>query len=490
MNTNFGFSFGVPVKKEEEAEGEGSFSQPQTQDFSIDLDQITPPTFRFGQFGQAPLPNEPKTETDGIAAATGSNESSADHDSFLAEPSISVGQFDASFNFAASSESLEASAAPPQKSPTSSASASIPTLVEEPLPEPDYLEEPAPHSVEDLFKATVDGSAADIVLDDSWENVGIEEIEAAQAEFDSMKQQEIEKIEKAEAIEHVNILISEDSKVVEAVESPAAVEAVETVESPTETVEAHTKAKATPKKTPPAKKEPKIDTSVILSEGRSKRQRKTVERLAEETAVAPKTSKAIVEKSSSVPKGHGSKLGDIEIIEKNLSKKLASDKHISTLHRIIYDRVGEARTRKSNLRSFCGLEDPEDTTRLEGKLQKMTAADLKALASLLGLPAASEKSALVTRIAKFLAKPNPEEVKAEKAAAPVKKTSKASKVIKTPKAKAITGTKRAATTTKKSPTATNNNKKTKVLTPEIVDSDVESEIEREVLSELNDNNEE
>ena len=44
------------------------------------------------------------------------------------------------------------------------------------------MEEPAPHSVEELLKATIDGDTSEVMME-SWENVRIEEIMAAQEEF-------------------------------------------------------------------------------------------------------------------------------------------------------------------------------------------------------------------------------------------------------------------------------------------------------------------
>lgn len=457
MSTNnFGFSFGVPLPSEQE--GGDDQAQTQSQDYSIDLSQITPPTFRFGQFGQAPLPDDDANAN-----------SNVDNDSFLAEPSISVGQFDASFNFAAHSSSQESL-------PKSTSTTSVPILIEEAFTQPDYLEEPAPHSVEDLFKATVDGSTKEIVLDESWENVGIEEIEAAQAEFDLMKQEEAE----SEASEKKVTVVEEDVQVDEE-ETHVHV----TDDTPEELINevpvavTKSKPKASPKKTPAAPKpkakpKAKVEAPVIVSEGRSKRERKTVKRLAE--TVEPKVSKASVDKTPSIPKGTGIKLGDIEVVEKNLNKKLSSDKQISTLHRIVFDRVGEARTRKSNLRSFCGLESTDNMAHFEAKLQKLTVADLKELAQLLGLTGASDKTGLVSKISAFLVKPNKESVKAEKT--PVKKSATSKK--------AAPAKKRATTATPKSP---KKSKTAKVLTPEIIDSDVESDIEREVLSELNNSEE-
>ena len=82
----------------------------------------------------------------------------------VAEPSISISQFDANFNFNDSMEN-----APNLDSLTkSNSNTSIPILIEEPFEHPDYLEEPAAHSVEELLKATVDGSSAEFVMDSSW----------------------------------------------------------------------------------------------------------------------------------------------------------------------------------------------------------------------------------------------------------------------------------------------------------------------------------
>ena len=358
MDTNFGFSFGVPPFNNEGENTEGnSASSTQLQDYSIDLSQITPPTFRFGMRGEIVPQSDPI-------------ENNVDDESFLAEPSISVGQFDANYTFDNySSNSLE-SLKPKSDSETPKSVTSVPILIEEPLVQPDYLEEPAPHSVEDLLKATIDGSSAEVFLDSSsWENVGIEEIEEAQAEFDSLKEAEAEEImqkkvgngfeiEKGFTVNSVDNLEIEgkvDNQLEEIVEteqpkakkskaSPVKTKPVKSVavrelpakakgaavEAKTSEAEevlefvAHAESNKTPAKTlaktatktsakTPTKTTAKAPAEAPITIISAKRERKTVERLSE--SVGPNSAKASIKNISTEPKGSGTKLGEINLIE-------------------------------------------------------------------------------------------------------------------------------------------------------------------------------
>lgn len=528
---NFGYSFGVP-RSESNNDGDNSNndnndntnnnsrSTQNSQDYSIDLSQITPPTFRFGQFGQfgsgtlnsaesAETNNNTETED---TANHDTQASSADNDSFLAEPSISIGQFDASFSFPSAEE-----VSVPQnneKSPVSEASASeasakstrSPILVEELAEQPVYLEEPAPHSVEELLKATIDGDTSEVMME-SWENVGIEEIMAAQEEFHG-KEDEEEKAKEPEIVEPEPETAAEPEIVEPETAEPEIIEP-ETVEQsthsePKEVEESKTKKpRATKEKKPTASKPEAAKTSVTKPKKTvatkpektvtpksdtpdapvtGKRQRKTVERLTD-TVIQPV--KPAADKSITIPKGSGVKLGEIEVISQNLNRKLASDKIVTMLHKVIFDRVGDARSRKSNLRSFCGID--EENSGFEAKLQKFTNAELKDLTTLLGLSGGNEKSALASKISNFLIKPSADSCKSGGETKKKISAAKATAALKKSKASATRTSKRQAAasgTTVKPPRAKKSKQSTKVLTPEIIDSDVESEVEREVLNEL------
>lgn len=477
-NNNFGYTFGAAPRSSSTSEP-GEQNSQSSQDYVIDLSKIVPPTFRFGQFGQIgangetieniEVPAEP-VETEPTAEPAAET-SSGDNDSFLAEPSISAGQFDASF----SQNTFET-----PKSDTSSASSSkAPLLVEELLEQPDFLEEPAPHSVEELLKATIDGDTTEVLME-SWEDVGMEEILLAEAEkaahiTEYIKNEPI--IVVAGDVEPMTTTENTKSEIVETTEpvvtttdiaepaEPKAKKAKAARTVPVKSVKAvaDKPVKATIAK--PVKATKPANPVATLPAVEGKRQRKTVERLTETIQPA----KPATEKSVQIPKGTGMKLGEIEVINQNLTKRLASDKTVTILHKIIFDRVGEARNRKSNLRSFCGVEEPQN---FETKLQKFTNAELKELTELLGLSGGNEKTALVSKINDFLVKPSMGACTKKKVAP------KKSGVAKKAKASAVVTAKKT-----KAPASKRANP-VKVLTPEFVDSDVESDVEREVLDEL------
>lgn len=475
---NFGYTFGVPrSESNNEADSDTKNTQnSQSQDYLIDLSQITPATFRFGEFGQiraSGSSEEVAGTVDSVERAETGN--SGDNDSFLAEPSISIGQFDASFihNTFDAPQSVTSCS-----SPTSSTK--VPVLVEELLDQPDFLEEPAAHSVEELLKATIDGDTAE-VLKESWEDVGMDEIILAEAERVAYiaEKEESKTAEVAEVPEPVATEINEPV-LTEATETnpdtetetktkpepkptkPKATRATTTAK-PAKPAKSITTATKTAKPGKPAKVSSPTETSIVVG----KRQRKTVERLTD-TIVQPV--KPVPEKGIQIPKGSGTKLGDIEVIKQNLNRKLGSDKTVTALHKIVFDRVGEARNRKSNLRSFCGSESVQN---YEAKLKKFTNADLNEMTVLLGLSGGNEKTALATKISNFLVKPS-----AESCADTKKKKTTLAVASKNLKA-----TKRANATTSKGK-AKKVAKVEKILTPEFIDSDVESDVEREVLHEL------
>ena len=217
-----------------------------------------------------------------------------------------------------------------------------------------------------------------------------------------------------------------------------------------------------------------------MTEGRAKRERKTVERLADSViqSVKPAAEKNL---AIPIPTGNGLKLGDIEAINHVLSRKPASDKMVIMLHKVIFNRLGEAAHRKANIRAFCG----DEAGNYENRLKKYTNGELKDLCHFLGLTGANEKAAIAAKISKFLMKPQIESVKF---------TAKGERIIK--KKKKLTKPKPERSSKRINPDAdkkplgrppkgSKTSTKAEYLTPETVDSDVESEVEREVLGDLN-----
>lgn len=481
-------------------------------EYSIDLDKIVPPTFRFGQYGQAPLPSDPVTVEEAKAesdynsppADNGNfDDISFDDDSFLAEPSITVDQFDATFNLQAN-KSVE-SVKSEYETGSVKSTPSVPILIEEPLQTPTYLEEPAAHTVEELLKATIDGDTA-AVMAESWENVGIEEIEADQAEF--AKNQEVEPETEIAGVEHELIEPVEDVENLKTVEDvddllEAPVEVVESVENiskpVTETVEEAVEPKA--KKPVAVKKEAAVKKAAVVKkptvvkkaevvkkpvaskktedtpvpEGTTgKRERRTVERLAD--TIAPPVKK-VVEKIPTIPKGSGVKLADIELILQKIDKKPSSDESIIGLHRLLFDRMGEARHRKASLRAWCGQDD----AKFDSKLQKYTKIELVEMCGFLGLTSANEKPVIIEKISSFLVKPSREAVKftvkGERITKVPSAAAKKKAALEAAKPKATRSSKRKAEepATKIRKPYTKTAKKSEFLTPEIVDSDTETE---------------
>ena len=542
---NFGYNFGVPRSEQSQTNPEEITDSNESQNSeysSIDFNKITQPTFKFGQYGQV--------STENVSAAEANN---GDDDSFLAEPSMSVGQFDASFNFESQPADpifSPSNSADSLKSPSvkTSSTVSVPILVEEPLEQPFYLEEPIPHSVEELLKATVDGDTSALIPEfwgeiaeekvahfeeptsnyvkkllktdvglggtaESWENIDEEEIRAAEAEFLKMEETVSNDVEpSAEGIEHNESVaeVSEDaqtsgsgpvaditamiaveeskaaSKPDKMTKAPASSKAKASLKTATVTktpavskAKSATKANAAPKtKAAVVQKEKITEVPIVLTEGRAKRERKTVERLADSVIQPTKT---VTEKFPTIPSGTGMKLGDIEAINHVLGRKTGSDKVVMMLHKVLFNRVGESAHRKASIRAFCG----DESANYETKLKKYTNAELKELAHFLGLTGANEKAAIVAKISNFLIKPKIESVKF---------TAKGDRIIKkvkkTNKPKPERSSKRINPGADKKPLGrppkgSKPSTKPEYLTPETVDSDVESDVEREVLEELN-----
>ncbi|KAF8948871.1 hypothetical protein BGZ46_005281, partial [Entomortierella lignicola] len=80
------------------------------------------------------------------------------------------------------------------------------------------------------------------------------------------------------------------------------------------------------------------------------RERKKVERYV---VTAPEKS----EKPLVIPKGKGTKLGEIPTVNSNLDKLKAIDETARGLHRLLFGKNSVPKTLKANLREFSGFPD-------------------------------------------------------------------------------------------------------------------------------------
>lgn len=433
-------------------------------------------SFGFGQFGQVPATPVPvatnSEETASISsgfdmfvgspqvekAPTPTSTGTVDSDSFLAEPSIDVSQFDRTV-FAFFQEPAQSIQEEPEEtgikdckppsetaSETKSSCESIPTLVEETLPTPVYLEEPATHSLEDARIANAV---------ESWEVVEPEQ----------------------------ETVVGEDVRSDESGQSEGArCEMVDKVHSIRQEAAA---AKVTkPPVSRPARK-PRDAPKPVASDTEvrhSTRTRKTVDRLATDDSLQSRPASDSHAAATVVPNGTGARLGDIEAASKFLQGNLASHKTVILLHRVLFDRMGEARVRKTHIRQFCGTDGGE-TKSLETKLLRHTVAELRSLAQMLGVSASSDKTSLTTRLAVFLSNPT-REASAARSSSVAKKTVRKSAPSTKPAARKSAPSAKLAV--KRKQEKSHSPEKRSKLTPELVDSDVDSETEREVMSQIHD----
>jgi len=131
-----------------------------------------------------------------------------------------------------------------------------------------------------------------------------------------------------------------------------------------------------------------------------KRERKKVERLS--TAIDKETEGKV--SKFKIPEGKGTKLGDIPLIEHNLSRK--PWEIMKTLHMLLYKTLGKQTTGRKDLRQFCGFEDddPHEAYRTK-KLNAMTGTELKQFCLILDLERGGNKDDLVQRILDFIKRP-------------------------------------------------------------------------------------
>lgn len=452
-------------------------------------------------------------------------EKSTDSDSFLAEPSITSSQFDSQFKhaeepaqaeeitfddaaFDALNEEEEEEQAEPvveepspepeviQPSPevpetiAMTTPETIPQIIEETESTHSYLESPQSTSIEDARPASVD---------DNWEDVSVSELPAVITE--AFAEAPVKKPIEASVEAPVEKQIEQvEESVEESVEEPKKTPKSPVKATPKSPVKTPAKAKAVAKPKSPAKTATG-ESEAVEGVRHSARQRKTVERLSIEPAAPAKENELVI------PKGSGLKIGDIEVAAKAVNGKASSHKGLVLLHRILYDRIGVARERKAHIRAWCGVEGDatEGAKMLAAKFSKHTVAELKDVVAVLALPVNNDKSHLVEKLSSFLAKPEPQPIHtravvaaAKKARKPVAKGTNRTAAMKRAKsadneeAEGAKPAKKSKTTAKKAAPKSKAKKASEspvksFLTPETVDSDLDSDIEREVLEEIKNN---
>ncbi len=460
------------------------------------------------------------------------NTVAVDSDSFLAEPSMTAAEFDSTFvkessndegkedenkfpfvlpeyfdgNSAYETENVQPEIVEPspepeviEPSPEPSETISltspdtIPQIIEESEQSSPYLESPQSTLIQD---AAVDAS---FPIDDEFEvidaaefmdsEIQTETIVTEEATVEEVKEPKTPKARKASSkVETPKVTKTETPKVTKT-ETPKVTKSKSPAKSP---------AKSPTKSVAKSPVKASIEEAVEEETRHSGRQRSTVQRL-EATLMA---GKKVGVSDLVIPNGSGARLGDIEEIAKSINGKVAANEQMILLHRILYDRMGEASKRKANIRAFCGVEasNEEDGVKaFETKLKKYAVANIKNLAILLCLPSSGGKNPLISRIATFLVKPSSEVVKAVKAPKPVKviKTKHTNRTaalkrknsqesigdaVKKPRtAKPVTS----KVTKSRSKNAEAVLPQQSYLTPETVESDIDSDVEREVLDEIN-----
>lgn len=137
-----------------------------------------------------------------------------------------------------------------------------------------------------------------------------------------------------------------------------------------------------------------------------------------------------------------------------LEKKKARDPMVVATHLVIYGTKANHLKAKGNLRDFNGVvyDANFDRHKLEGRLEKRTVLQLRAICTLLGLERGGGRAELQKRIADFLEKPR--ETDAAAPASPKKK-----------KAAAAPKRKKASGTTKKAAKSAPRKKKAKAAGP-------------------------
>ncbi|KAI3659516.1 hypothetical protein MP638_003336 [Amoeboaphelidium occidentale] len=141
---------------------------------------------------------------------------------------------------------------------------------------------------------------------------------------------------------------------------------------------------------------------------RQQRKRKQTERFDIDSFAQSST----VSKELVVPEGKGTKLGSIEYINDQLTKRKGMDDTLRSLHRIVYHGAPVNKTKvKANLRLFNGFQESQlkDAAFLEGikeKFGKWLMAGLKEVCEIFGLEKSGDKDKVIDRIVGFLTAPH------------------------------------------------------------------------------------
>jgi len=117
-----------------------------------------------------------------------------------------------------------------------------------------------------------------------------------------------------------------------------------------------------------------------------------------------------------IPKGNGTKLGDIPFIDDAFSNLSPDHDLAKGLHLLLYSKVGKNNKGKKTIKSFYGYENvsSEDTEARVNKIvdsKKWTAASLKELCELLGIDKNGDKAELAAHLIEFLNSPTENSVK-------------------------------------------------------------------------------
>jgi len=115
-----------------------------------------------------------------------------------------------------------------------------------------------------------------------------------------------------------------------------------------------------------------------------------------------------IKKKTIVPKGKGKKLEDCENVAKQINKRPKSSALLRKIHTILLGKPGTEDNVKENLLKFSGVsyEDEADKKKLEGKLEKQKADDLKDILRFFGTEPPAKKSDAIDAIVEFAEKPH------------------------------------------------------------------------------------
>ncbi|KNC87206.1 hypothetical protein SARC_00683 [Sphaeroforma arctica JP610] len=154
-----------------------------------------------------------------------------------------------------------------------------------------------------------------------------------------------------------------------------------------------------------------------------KRQRTTTDRLA--------THQPVVKRAKAQPKGKGTPLGQISMIEEKLKKHKTDDLH--DLHRLCFGSKGSRLEVRKNLRLFKGFDydsNPAIKDKTQNSLEKRHMPALRTMCDVICISHSGDKETLMDNIMDFLNSPNESECVAEKKPKAKAKTSGKKKTSK------------------------------------------------------------